>query len=200
MRLIVGFIVLLTCAACTIGGTQPQSPSTDAPPKASVASTAAAPSPAPTELPVIASRTTSYTSASATVAVNQLVISGGVSTLTWTVTNTSEGDLIVRNGVGYGIFSDGLKATLPGTSTAVPGDMGAADGVYLIDALNKQRYLPARDSQGVCVCTVLDTYVRIEAGNEMVFSAAFKAVPEGVTTVGVSIPGAGTFTDVPVQR
>lgn len=24
MRLIVGFIVLLTCAACTIGGTQPQ--------------------------------------------------------------------------------------------------------------------------------------------------------------------------------
>jgi hypothetical protein len=42
--------------------------------------------------------------------------------------------------------------------------------------------------------------VRIEAGNAMVFSATFKAVTEGVKTVGVSIPGAGTFTDVPVQR
>ena len=200
MRLIAGLIVLLTCAACTIGPTQPQSSTTEAPTTAAAAPTTEAPRPTPTELPVLASRTTSYSSASATVAVNQLVVSGGVSTLTWTLTNTSDDGLIVTTILGDGIFTDGQGATVPGSSTGVPGDRGASDGVYLIDAVNKQRYLPARDSQGVCVCTVLDTNVTLQPGGSKVFSATFKAVPGGVATVGVSIPGAGTFTDVPVQR
>ena len=98
MRLIAGLIVLLTCAACTIGPTQPQSSTTEAPTTAAAAPTTEAPRPTPTELPVLASRTTSYSSASATVAVNQLVVSGGVSTLTWTLTNTSDDGLIVTTG------------------------------------------------------------------------------------------------------
>lgn len=107
MRLIAGLIVLLTCAACTIGPTQPQSSTTEAPTTAAAAPTTEAPRPAPTELPVLASRTTSYSSASATVAVNQLVVSGGVSTLTWTLTNTSDDGLIVTTILGDGIFTDG---------------------------------------------------------------------------------------------
>ena len=200
MRLIAGLIVLLTCAACTIGGTQPQGPATEAPATAPAPQTTEAASPAPTELPVLASRTTSYDGVAAEIAVNQVISTGGVTTVTWTLTNKTDRPIVLARAASGGVFSDGQQATIPGSNEFVPDDSTAADGAYLIDAVNKQRYLPARDSQGACVCSMLKHYTQLEAGNSMMFSATFKAVPAGVDTVGVFIPGAGTFTDVPVQR
>ncbi|MFT3861376.1 hypothetical protein [Micropruina sp.] len=161
----------------------------------------------PTQLPtpdaVIASRTTSYEGTKAKVDLNQVIVTGDVTTVTWTLTNVSSKNSILLIGGTFkdtSIFSDGLTATVPGSDAEVPGDLRTADGVFLIDTVNKRRYLPARDAQGVCLCSSNPRWQLLERGSSMPFSATFRAIPEGIDLVNVSIPGAGTFVKVPVER
>lgn len=197
---------MLACAGCTLpGGSQ-----TSAPPPQSEAGTAqpsAGGTTQPTAMPsadaVLASRSTSYDGKKAKVDLNHVVVAGDVTTVTWTLRNPSAKDAILLVGGLYkdtNIFSDGLKATVPGSDADVEGDLRAADGVYLVDTVNKRRYLAARDSAGVCLCSSTPRWESLQPGSSMPFSATYRAIPEGIDTVNVSIPGLGTFVKVPVQR
>ena len=90
-------------------------------------------------------------------------------------------------------------ASVPGSDKSVEGDLRASDGVFIVDAVNKRRYLAARDDQGVCLCTSVDRFESLGGNRSKVFSAIYRAIPDGVDTVAVTVPGAGTFTGVPVQ-
>ncbi|GAA0339991.1 hypothetical protein [Micropruina glycogenica] len=57
-----------------------------------------------------------------------------------------------------------------------------------------------RDSEGRCVCTYAPSSVFVRPGASQSFDAVFKALPDGVTTIDVVIPRAGTFREVQVQR
>lgn len=200
-------LAMLGLAGCTLPGSGGQ---TSAPPQASEPATtqpsatgSTAPSTPPTAETVLASRSTSYEDTKARVDLNQVVVTGDVTTVTWTLTNLSGKNPLLLVGGLYkdtNIFSDRLRATVPGSDKEVENDLKAADGVFLIDTVNKRRYLPARDSAGVCLCSSTPRFESLQPEASMPFSATYRAIPEGVDTVNVSIPGAGTFTKVPVQR
>ncbi len=77
-----------------------------------------------------------------------------------------------------------------------PGD-DAVTGITLVDGRNKKRYLPAKDSAGMCLCS--KAIINLSEGGSTVLSATYAAPPADVTTLSVELPGFGTFADVPVS-
>lgn len=73
------------------------------------------------------------------------------------------------------------------------------DGVSLVDAKNRKRYLVARDSKGDCVCDAGLGSKFVEGGAPLTLSATFGAPPEDVEALDVVIPSFGTFKDVPLS-
>ena len=197
-------VALLTVAGCTVPGTG----SSSAPPsaQASASATTAAttqPTGAPSgeALPAIASKSVNFSSIPATITLNQVVVRNGVTSITWTLRNDHDANAGQRLSIQMtGQFSDGQYATVPGSDRKVPDDGFYVDGAYLLDTVNKLRYLPARDSEGRCVCTYAPSSVFVRPGASQSFDAVFKALPDGVTTVDVVIPRTGTFRGVQVQR
>jgi hypothetical protein len=96
-----------------------------------------------------------------------------------------------------GAFDDGEfeKVTSPG-STDISGG-STLDGIYLVDTTHAKKYPVARDSYNQCVCDInlSDTFVNY--GAPVFLSATFGAPP--VNSVNVSIPGYGTFANVPIS-
>jgi hypothetical protein len=72
------------------------------------------------------------------------------------------------------------------------------DEATLVDPVNGKRYLVARDSKDECLCTSFFGGVSVEPGGTAIVSAYFAAPPDDVTALNVVMPGAGTFTGVPV--
>jgi hypothetical protein len=209
IRIVLAVAAVLTMSACTIpgmGGTQTSTPPATTPATTTATTTAtqtAPPTAPPSADAVLASRATAYGGKKAKVDLNQVIVTADVTTVTWTLTNTSDEDKIELVGGLYkdtSIFSDGRAATVPGSDAKVDGDLRAADGVFLVDTVNKKRYLAARDSTGVCLCSTTPRWEMLEPGASMPYSATYRAIPEGVETVNVSIPGVGTFVRVAVQR
>ena len=200
MRIVPTLLLLVLLSACTIGDPKPTAspPATSAAP----ASRAGTPAATPSALPVIASRTTSLYQQKATLSLNEVRVRDGVTTVTWTVTNdeTDGTGMPLANVLGGSWFSDGQHAKAPGTNENVPDDLSYADGVFLVDAVHKLRYLPARDAQGVCVCSRSSFNDYVAPDGSASLSAVFKAIPDGLDTVTVSIPNVGAFSDVAVQR
>lgn len=185
MRLLPLVVVAVLLTSCTGGGE-----SSGTTPPAATALPPAAPS------ATIASKRASFDQRAAVITLNQVVVHDGVTTLTYSVTNESQTEsLTIRSAL-----NDGTIQRVPGTDKPVRGDIWAADGVYLVDGLNMRRYLPARDSTGVCVCTGNLHSATIDPGSTMGMTAVFRAVPPEVNTVDVFIPRAGMFTKVPVSR
>jgi len=195
-------LAVLSLAGCTVPGsaqssappTMPSSPPASAVPTVSGTSTAAP------ELPAIASRAINLSGRPATVILNEVVVRNGVTSITWTLRNDESPE---QGGLGIQMtdqFGDGRYAVVPGTNQKVPDDNYYVDGVYLLDTVNRLRYLPARDSEGRCVCTYAPSSVFIRPGASQSFDAVFKALPDGVTTIDVVIPRAGTFRGVEAQR
>ena len=179
------------------GGTSasaPASPGQQGTPSATATPTA-------TALPELASRTINISGTPATITLNEVVVRNGATSITWTLTNNRAAD---SGGLGIqmtaGFFGDGRIATVPGTNQDVSEDQYYVDGAYLLDTVNRLRYLPARDAEGHCVCTYAPSSVFVRPGASQSFDAVFKALPDDVTTVDVVIPRAGTFRAVPVQR
>lgn len=189
---------------CTLPGSTPPS-SAPPSPDATTAPATTAPTPSGSastaDLPVLASKKASFSGTPVVVSVNELVVRNGVTTVTWTVTNAQPAG---TSGLGIqttaDFFGDGQIARKPGTDQPVPDDQYYVDGVYLLDTANKLRYLPARDSEGVCVCTYSPSSVFIRPGASQSFNNVFKGVPDGVGGVDVTIPRVATFRDIPVQR
>jgi hypothetical protein len=84
-------------------------------------------------------------------------------------------------------------------SNSLRGSGSRFDEVTLLDPANGKRYLVARDSQDECLCSSFSGGVSVEPGGTAILGAYFAAPPDGVTALNVVMPGAGTFTNVPVS-
>jgi hypothetical protein len=84
-------------------------------------------------------------------------------------------------------------------SDSLRGTGSSFDDVTLVDPANGKRYLVARDSKDECLCTSFVGGISVEPGGTAIVGAYFAAPPESVTNVNVVMPGAGTFTGVPVS-
>lgn len=73
----------------------------------------------------------------------------------------------------------------------------SVDGIRLIDTTAKKAYLPAVTADGACVCSPDDSNTATLRSSVWV-TVTFAAPPPSTTTVSVSVPSFGTFTDVPV--
>jgi hypothetical protein len=73
------------------------------------------------------------------------------------------------------------------------------DGVTLVDSANSKRHLVARDSEGACLCSSGLSASFVGAGERLGLTATFGAPPSGVSEMDVVVPGAGTFTAVPLS-
>jgi hypothetical protein len=94
---------------------------------------------------------------------------GGV-TLTLTITNTTTKDL----DLACDLRADGNESCKQ------------VAGIYLIDGVNKKRYLVMRDTTGKCLCT--DTLTKISPMGSVTIWAKFPAPPTTVTTVSAIVP------------
>ncbi|MGC3952879.1 MAG: hypothetical protein QM804_01265 [Propionicimonas sp.] len=180
-------LIVTGCSA----GESPNTPSPSAP-TASDSPTAAAepiptPSVVPMQLPTIETRTTSDPQP-LEISLHQVSVGEKAMTVTFSATNLStKGNWQVAD-----YFDDGIGHPLDAERNTV-------DGVAVIDKVNGVRYLPARDAEGNCMCSVNLLRAYLDAGQKMYFSAVYQAVPPEVTKVDVVIPGAGTFADIPVR-
>ena len=199
--------ILLALSGCTLpgfgAGQSSAPPSTGASSASPGQQPTASPSSTPTAtpLPVLASRDINSDGTPATITLNEVVVRNGATSITWTLTNNRAaevGSLGIQMTAGF--FGDGKIATVPGTNQQVSDDQYYVDGAYLLDTQNRLRYLPARDSEGHCVCTYAPSSVFVRPAASVQFDSVFKALPDGVTTIDVVIPHAGTFRSVPVQR
>ena len=95
-----------------------------------------------------------------------------------------------------GLFGDGLRQELEGGDGNEPADV--FDGVALIDAQNRRKYLVARDADGRCVCSNELSDVTAEPGVPVGLTATLGAPPSGVTRVDVVVPNVQTFAGVPL--
>jgi hypothetical protein len=149
-------------------------------------------------LGVIGSRPTSDNGQQLEVTLNEVRVRGQLMSVIWTAKNVSQSGSWQ---VG-GFFSDGR--TQPPAPNAPPqsdsDSSGSTDGVYVIDSANSKRYLPARDPDGNCVCTINGNSLFLTAGQSTTFQATFKAPPDNITSVDVNIPRIGVFIGVAISR
>jgi hypothetical protein len=69
------------------------------------------------------------------------------------------------------------------------------NGVHLIDAVNKKKYLVVRDANKACLCSGFEG---LEKGQRANLWAKFPAPPEGVQKVTVIVPGFEPLEGVPI--
>ena len=93
-------------------------------------------------------------------------------------------------------FADGINQDLKDSSSQEDSDV--FDGVALIDAAGRKKYLVARDATGRCVCSnnLGSAFVTEDAPVNL--QATLAAPPDTVTTVDVVVPNVKTFTGVPI--
>jgi hypothetical protein len=110
--------------------------------------------------------------------------SGGTVTLKVTLVNASSKDL----GFGYD-FGD------PDHHIK---DFASVGGISMIDAVNKKKYLVARDSEDTCLCS--RGLNGVSAGARLNVWAKFPAPPDDVQKINISIPHFSPADDVPISR
>jgi hypothetical protein len=110
--------------------------------------------------------------------------SGGTVTLKLTLINGSSKEL----GFGYN-FGD------PDHHIK---DFASVGGISLIDAVNKKKYLVARDSEDTCLCS--RGVNSVGAGERLNVWAKFPAPPDDVQKINVAIPHFSPADDVPISR
>ncbi|WP_228069783.1 hypothetical protein [Actinomyces bowdenii] len=153
-----------------------------------------------TELPVLASRETSEGKTPLTITLNSVTVSGGVTTVLFSVTNanTEAGD----DWMPWDNLSDQVSG-VPLNSEGAVSDSGGTnyntDGVTILDTTNNEIYRAAYDTGGNCLCSPTSG-LDIAPGRTVVFQTSFAALPEDVSTVTVTIPLAGSFDNVSVTR
>ena len=94
------------------------------------------------------------------------------------------------------LFGDGQLQELESRRRNEPADV--FDGVALIDAQNRRKYLVARDDDGRCLCSNELSGVVARPGVPVSLAATLGAPPSGVTRVDVFVPNVQTFTGVPL--
>lgn len=213
-RLTVVLAVGLALTACTAGGgdapedegTEPSVTSEEAEAAKGAAEDLAAaagddvePIAIDKELPVLATRPTTAGDIALEIDLNGVTVSGEVMTVLFTARNLGEERWQVSD-----YFDDGSsRAPLVDGEEAEESDGRLAfttDGVTVIDTANGLMHRTAYDTQGGCACSSNLVGTFVDQGAALVLTTSFAAPADDVETVTVTIPGAGSFDDVPVTR
>lgn len=112
--------------------------------------------------------------------VNSVVVKNGVTTLTFTVTNTGSKGVLMWY-VAFG------------------GNDLLSDDVKLSDPQNSLVYSPGKGADKSCMCSELDA-ASLEPGESRTVFTTYKGLPDGVGTVTVTIPNVAPFEGIPVTR
>jgi hypothetical protein len=187
--LFVPISIVVLSALLTACGSSDKSSSSDS--NASTTSTEKAGDASGTSAPTkaIASVDGSVKNISLHVDITMLKRSGDLTTLMFTLKNTSADTS--RPGFQVGQTFD--AATQP----AKLGD--TLSGIYLVDNVNKKKYTPSIDSAGSCVCSDNLGSVFVPGGSSTTLSATYGAPPATVKNVDVYIPNFGTLSSVPIS-
>jgi hypothetical protein len=181
-RLFLG-ILLSVCVVPSLASAQSEVPPPPAPAVPSASMPAAPSAPGASAAPAAAGpiATADGQASGVTLDVTQLKRdSGGTVTLKWTVVNGG---------------TDEFKLY----ATMASKEYDSVDGVNLLDAAGKKKYLVVRDSEGNCVCTrAVGSSLR--AGEKRNFWAKFPAPPETVEKISIVVPGFSPLDDVPISR
>jgi hypothetical protein len=113
--------------------------------------------------------------------VQDLKVANGVATLRFTVINQSDKDL------NYNTMRDPSN-----------GEGSTVDGIYLVDAANKKKYLVVKDADKHCLCSRNLEHVRPQSSANL--WAKFPAPPDTVQKIGVVVPHFIPMDDVPIAR
>ena len=97
-----------------------------------------------------------------------------------------DGTFMLLNSLGDGNTETSSKA------------LTSVDGVRLVDPVAKKAYLPAVTADGQCVCSP-DDGATGEVRSSVWVTVTFAAPPAQLTSINVTVPTFGTFTDVPVR-
>jgi hypothetical protein len=179
--------LLATISVLMLAGCSSKEPTAPAP---APAPTASAPAPAPAPAAAPASSTPAVATADGETPGIKAEIqelkrnSGGTVTLKFSLVNDSAKDL----GFGYD-FGD------PDHHIK---DFASVGGVSMIDAVNKKKYLVARDSEDTCLCS--RGLNSVAAGARLNVWAKFPAPPDDVQKINISIPHFSPADDVPISR
>ena len=75
-----------------------------------------------------------------------------------------------------------------------------ASGLYLVDSVQSERYLPGENPDGDCVCTDGLSGTFADPGQGVVINAAFAAPPPEVTELDLFVPNVQPFVGVRPNR
>lgn len=144
--------------------------------------------------PPVATRDGSVDQVPVTLSIVTLKRSGATVELTFELSldKTASGHAQVASTFDDGEFQ---KVTSPGATNISGGD--TLDGIYLVDTTHAKKYPVARDSYNQCVCDINLSGTFVDTGAPVFLSATFGAPP--ASSVNVSIPGYGTFANVPIS-
>jgi hypothetical protein len=191
-RLAPAVVLALLAAGCGGGGGS-------APKTASTAASSSGPAPPPASVKpgapakAIDGRDSTVDGDPARLDILSLTRSGGVSQITLRLANTNLPDAQGSMQIGD-TFDDGANDT-----TTKPNKPFTLDGIALIDAVNRKKYLVARDTAGECICDGGLSSQFVEPGRSLNLSATFGAPPPDVKAVNVFVPRFGTFRNVPIS-
>lgn len=198
-RCVVGLLlVCVVIAGCggsgstktvTVGSSAAQS-TTTAP-----ASTTGAGAPASKTGPALASRDGLVDKQPVTLQIAELKRSGSTTALTLRL---QEGPGAGTTAQVAGTFDDGLFEKQTGNGATSISGGSSLDGVFLIDAKNRKKYLVGRDPTGACACESNLGNAFVGKSAPLLLSATFGAPPPDVRAVDVFVPHFGTFKDVPL--
>jgi hypothetical protein len=213
VRVIVAAMIVATLASCSgsDGGeaSSPGSSAGSAPGAATgnapgstggPAATAAATGVAAPKLAVLASRDAADKETPIRVELNELRVEGRLTKLTFTARNLAPVPPAGRSPDRWQIgafFNDGINQKNIVDSSY---DTFSVDGVYLLDPAAGKRYLAARNATQECVCSGNLASTLVSPGSGAVLTSLYAALPAGVNSVNVFVPGAGSFDGVAVSR
>ncbi len=103
--------------------------------------------------------------------------------------------------VRFVITNDSADATFEPYTTLSDGAVGGAydvGGAALVDLTGDKRYLPLRDSEGVCLCTGVNN-VEIAPGMSLDVYVQFPAPPDDVATIDFTFPGFAPVNGVEIR-
>lgn len=189
--------VVIVLAGCSLPSTAPATPDLETGPPASVpaptsspADNASAPTPSSTpaagEQP-FATRPGSLDKVRVAAQLFPVRRSGRTATVNLYITSLDPDETFtVSDHLGDGNIETASKS------------QSSVDGIRLLDTSAKKAYLPAVTADGACVCSPDDdnTYT---FNSSVWVTVTFAAPPKDTTTVSVTVPTFGTFTDVPVR-
>jgi len=106
----------------------------------------------------------------------------------------SGGDTVTLN---YVLVND-TDANLATTDLLKTGEYNSSDGVTLIDAAGKKKYLVIRDSDNKCLCS--SDLHGVPSKSRINLWAKFPAPPADVKEISIAIPHFQPIDDVPISQ